>query len=85
MAPEEIVRAWFCSARVWPGKPKRTSRGLEAGASGTDIFAERGHIGSVGTDATCVDRESQNFRLLDAQASVVEFGEAVSFGWYEAI
>ena len=47
------------------------SRGLEARAGRTDIFAERGHVGSVGAHAASIHWESEEFSLFDAQSCVV--------------
>src|ERR1700685_4718216 len=52
---------------------------LEASGGGADVVAQVGDVGAVGADAAGVHGQAENFRLLDAQTSVVEFGEAVAF------
>src|SRR5215468_9127275 len=58
---------------------------LETRASSADIFTKRGDVGSVGTHAPSIYGESEQLGLLDAQAGIVEFGEAIAFGGYETI
>jgi hypothetical protein len=58
---------------------------LETRASSADIFTKRGDVGSVGTHASSIYGESEQLSLLDAQAGIVELGEAIAFGGYEAI
>jgi len=60
-------------------------RGLNAGAGGADKFAQGGDVGAVGADAAGVHGEAEIFGLLDAEAGVVEFGEAVAFGRREPV
>jgi hypothetical protein len=57
----------------------------EARAGGADEFAQGGNVGAVGADAAGVHGEAESFGLLDAEAGVVQFSEAVPFGGDEAI
>src|SRR5271155_4156784 len=58
---------------------------LETRAAGAIELAQRGDIRAVGADAAGVHGQTEIFRLLDAQAGLVQFGEAVAFRGHEAI
>src|ERR1700728_4662080 len=84
-----------------PQPPVRVGRGLllcdatpgwaqleirsETRAAGAIELAERGDVGTVGADAAGVNRQTQIFGLLDAEAGLVQFGEAVAFRRYQAV
>ena len=48
-------------------------------------FTKRSDIRAVRTDAACVHRQTEIFRLLDAQAGFIQLGEAVTFGGHQAV
>src|SRR5271163_3021670 len=58
---------------------------LETRAAGAIELAQRGDIRAVGADAAGVHGQTEIFRLLDAQAGLVQFGEAVAFRGHQAI
>src|ERR1700683_886301 len=57
----------------------------ETRAAGAIELAERGDVGAVGADAAGVDRQTEIFGLFDAEAGLVQFGEAVAFRWYQTV
>lgn len=58
---------------------------LKAGTTGADEIAQRAYVRAVSADATRIDRQAEHLGLLDAQTSVVKFGEAITFGGHNSI
>src|SRR6202050_445397 len=58
---------------------------LEASARSADIFAQGGDVGAIGPDAAGVDGQTKGLGLFDAQAGIIELGEAVAFDRHEAV
>src|SRR5277367_7063364 len=58
---------------------------LETRAAGAIELAERGDVGTVGADAAGIHGQTEIFRLLDAQAGLIQFGEAVAFRGHQTI
>ena len=50
-----------------------------------DKVAEDGNVGTVGTDATGVNREAELFGLLEVDSSIVEFRKAETLRGQNAI
>src|SRR6185437_1241187 len=61
------------------------TRKLEAGAGGANVFAQRGDVGAVRADAASIDWQTEKLRLLNAQAGIIEFGEAIAFDGHKPI
>jgi hypothetical protein len=73
------------SASVGMTTRKLNAGKLEAGAGGAEIFAQGCYVRAVRADAAGIHGEAEALGLLDAQARVVKFGEAVAFSRQHAV
>src|SRR5271169_588796 len=77
---EAIEFVYVLQSIFYAGMPSATNEEAQAHGSewlarGAHEIAEGGDVGSVGTDATCIDRETQAFGEVQVHARVVQLRE----------